>query len=407
MDAGKIFSRTDEDGSCPLVLVPTERWPCSLYIRVPEDAQVVMQKWGADIDPLAPGFHWKMPWYRIAYLVTKQANTYNVPVLGCPTIDNVKVKVNLSLLFHINSARDFVYKLGAMRFDELLQAAAEEAVRCLVREQTMDKIYELRGARADEMLDDINDKFKEFGVHFSNATITEVELPGKLCKSLEKATTYDSRILHEVESHQFNMIEADNTAQRERRETEITNEMAFRELVAEKERALVDQEQKTLEASRKKDVDLLKAKEASEVMKIRAEGDRENSATRAEREVIEKKQKAESDASKKKHAADRESTVLRIQSDAQLRLTTDTSQTKLAEAEAEAQAVLMLEAKRSHDLELKRIQVLQEMGHGGRIYVSGQDAEKMIGSILESAIQPTPQKASQILLVAFPCWCED
>lgn len=66
------------------------------------------------------------------------------------------VNVDLSLTFKIGpdteAARKFVYRLGAHRFDELLSAEAEEAIRGLVYSVTHDKVNDLREEFAVGML---------------------------------------------------------------------------------------------------------------------------------------------------------------------------------------------------------------------------------------------------------------
>ena len=66
------------------------------------------------------------------------------------------VNVDLSLAFRIGpdaeAARKFVYRLGAHRFDELLSAETEEAIRGLVYSVTHDKVNDLREEFAVGML---------------------------------------------------------------------------------------------------------------------------------------------------------------------------------------------------------------------------------------------------------------
>lgn len=54
------------------------------------------------------------------------------------------VQVDLTLVFTIVQAGKFVYSIGAIKFNDLLRAAAEESIRGLVRGVSHDKVYELR-----------------------------------------------------------------------------------------------------------------------------------------------------------------------------------------------------------------------------------------------------------------------
>ena len=86
---------------------------------------------------LPPGVLWFWPgWCRVSHIVTRATVTYNAPTRNCPTADNVMVNVDLSLTFRIgpdaDAAANFIYKLGAHRFDELIGAETEVAIRGLV-----------------------------------------------------------------------------------------------------------------------------------------------------------------------------------------------------------------------------------------------------------------------------------
>eukprot|EP00978_Attheya_sp_CCMP212_P044827 scaffold324068_cov30-Attheya_sp.AAC.1 len=98
---------------------------------------------------LPPSVIWFWPaWKRISHIITRATFTYNAPAQNCPTADNVMVNVDLSLTFRIGPdvdvAQAFVYLLGAHRFDELLSAEAEEAIRGLVYSVTHNKVNDLR-----------------------------------------------------------------------------------------------------------------------------------------------------------------------------------------------------------------------------------------------------------------------
>lgn len=66
-----------------------------------------------------------------------QSITYTAPVRECPTFDNVLIDMYLKLMFQIKSTpqdvKNFVYLLGASRFDEFLYASVQEAVRTMVK----------------------------------------------------------------------------------------------------------------------------------------------------------------------------------------------------------------------------------------------------------------------------------
>lgn len=132
-EALSLFSSKNEDGDIPLVLIPEQRTCLSWFVSIPTGCYCLMQRYGKDIKEASPGLNFMPPFYRISHVVTRQACTYNVPVQKCPTADNVMVHVDLVVIFNISDPRQFIYRMGAAQFDQLLSAACEEGVRMLVR----------------------------------------------------------------------------------------------------------------------------------------------------------------------------------------------------------------------------------------------------------------------------------
>jgi len=206
-DANQVFGRKERDGSTPIVITPRRAskanmfalvlgglmaftglflsqipyvkeyladpiiwswfgavtyWPIMVVLlliglyplfamKIPSGVFALMTRSGRYVGVYEAGRHMLPPWYKIAYMVTRQSTAYNAPVKNCPTADNVMVKVDLLLVFHVEDPEAFVYKLGAEKFGDLLSSSAEEAIRGLVRSTTHDKAYELRGQGAGEM----------------------------------------------------------------------------------------------------------------------------------------------------------------------------------------------------------------------------------------------------------------
>jgi regulator of protease activity HflC (stomatin/prohibitin superfamily) len=73
---------------------------------------------------------------RVAAMITRNSIRYDAPIKNCPTKDNVRISVDISLTFHVgpqeDECRNFVYRLGPTRLDELLAAESEEALRNFV-----------------------------------------------------------------------------------------------------------------------------------------------------------------------------------------------------------------------------------------------------------------------------------
>ena len=136
--------------------VPRGRSGARAYLTVPTGCACIVQRDGKNLGEWEPGRH-RADWhYRIAYVVTKQAVTYNYSVSGCATRDNVMARVDLTFVFYVERPVTFVYKLGATHFNEMLKSVSEEATRALIRSIDHTSIYELRSSAADQLLSVLN-----------------------------------------------------------------------------------------------------------------------------------------------------------------------------------------------------------------------------------------------------------
>lgn len=85
-------------------------------------------------------------------MITRNTILYEVPIVDCPTKDNVYVTIDLAITFHIgqNDTREqdchnFMYFLGPNRLEELLEAETEEATRSFINKQNVNRVRDLKG----------------------------------------------------------------------------------------------------------------------------------------------------------------------------------------------------------------------------------------------------------------------
>lgn len=65
--------------------------------------------------------------------------------------------------------------MGASKLDELLVAESEEAIRNFVHSVKLSQVLDMKSEIAGTMLEDLNEKFNQFGVHFESASVIEIE----------------------------------------------------------------------------------------------------------------------------------------------------------------------------------------------------------------------------------------
>lgn len=85
-------------------------------------------------------------------------------MIQCPSRDNVKVSIDLALVFRIFDPHLFVVRLGPEKLDDMLKAYLEEVVRGLARAHLAEQMYNLSGHLTTEIVTGLNDNLREFGV---------------------------------------------------------------------------------------------------------------------------------------------------------------------------------------------------------------------------------------------------
>ena len=75
-----------------------------------------------------------------------------------------------------SEVKNFVYKLGAGRFDELLYAEIDENIRTFVNGIWLSQVFDLKGEMAQKMIQELNLKFAQFGVIFENCNVKNVHV---------------------------------------------------------------------------------------------------------------------------------------------------------------------------------------------------------------------------------------
>lgn len=58
-----------------------------------------------------------------------------------------------------NEVKNFVYRLGAGRFDELLNAEIDENIRTFINGIWLSQVFDLKGDMARNMTSELNNKF--------------------------------------------------------------------------------------------------------------------------------------------------------------------------------------------------------------------------------------------------------
>mmetsp|Transcript_51279 Transcript_51279/g.166271 ORF Transcript_51279/g.166271 Transcript_51279/m.166271 type:complete len:423 (-) Transcript_51279:77-1345(-) len=390
-DAMTIFGSKNESGQIPLVLIPAHRSSLSTsgwWMSIPTGCYCLLQRFGRDVGEATPGFAMMPPWYRIAYMVTVQSCTYNAPCDDCPTSDNVRVNIDCVLVFRIRDADNFVYKLGAVHFDQLLTGAVEEAIRLMVRKETHRTVRNLRGARAEELLSNLNKKFDAVGVVFSNCTIRGVTLPESLENSLERATEVNKAMERTRREHEYQTGEVERKSSMTIEELERRNEQTMEMEKGKKKRAELNHEQRLVKEQEHTQTATIETETDIQVKRMETTAQLQRIRNDMERLRVETISRAEAEAEARRVQADIMYESSQMNAEAERRGLMGEAEAMKLDAEAEAKATQHLMHKRKHDLNMREKEVLMLLAQKLNYNLVGESGDRLVGAIMTGHLEP-------------------
>jgi len=388
-DAVSKFSEKNERGEIPLVLIPSHRSPFTgtgWWLTIPTGCYCLMQRFGKDVGLAPPGGSMKPPFYRIAYIVTQQSCTYNAPVLECPTSDNVRVSVDMVITFMIRDPSKFVYKLGAVHFDQLLTGAVDEGIRLLVRAQSHQTVRTLRGNRADSMLASLNEKFGESGVVFSNCTVTAVVLPEALEQSLESTTAMRKAMEKTTREHEFEMGEIQRKSQLELEGLKRNHEQSIVKENGNKKMAELNREKGLVKAAELLSTARIEAEQQAQVLKMETTAKRERTKVEMERARVEQISKAEADAEARRVQADISYEKAQMTAEVEKQRFVGEAEAIKLDSQAEAKASQYLTHKRKHELEMREKDVIMKLAQKANYNLVGQPGDRLVDGMMQGTL---------------------
>lgn len=381
-EAPSLFGVIGNDGSLPIVLCPRRKFG-KYWITIPEGVYTIITSKGKVMDQLHPGTYLAPPYWRVQYVVPKQACTYNYDVVQSPTADNVMVKVDVTIVFKITDAETFCYNLGAQKFNDMLKSVCEEAVRNMVRLIDHLDIYELRNSGpADELLTILNTKFKIFGVDFVNSTITNVSLPKDVSSSLQNISTLEQKMNEIRKDNAFEIKKIQDECEVKLQNQQLDSERKLEDIKAVMEVARIEFERKKLRLMEEKEIKLINAKKEFTVKMKNIEAEllyeKTMQETKTEREIKEIIVKCN------KRIAENEALVNKklIMSNTELEKEEKNAEKEKMLAESEKNATNNLKTIRKYELEQKRYINLANMAKKSKMFINGKFGDELINDIV-------------------------
>jgi regulator of protease activity HflC (stomatin/prohibitin superfamily) len=227
-EASEVFGRKDEAGRTPIVVVPKRQnrirsglvflgiiailfgfvgvtqngllgvsailfgfWFIfmglvrALYIQVPEGVTALLSRGGKHIGTVGPGLHFVAPWVVVSHVVTRREIPYDAPVKEAPTKDNVRAAVDTSITFMVTDAYRFVYGISPQGFDQVFQAACQDAIRSMVRAVTSDQVNDLARQETAGLRESLSTDVEQYGITITKINITDARPPAEFLQSQE------------------------------------------------------------------------------------------------------------------------------------------------------------------------------------------------------------------------------
>ncbi len=201
----------------------------SFIVRVPEGAQALALRRGRFDRIIPAGSHILPPWIAITHVVTKREIPFVASASQVPTVDGVRIDMDVLVTFVIEAAERFTFAISTPDFDLVLAAATQDALRQFARGVKSQDVLDSAGAASESLRESIGSEMTDYGIEIHKVVVVAVRPPLDYMASLE------ARRLAEV---QLAELEQAHVLER-RRQTDRIDLMRHR---AEEQRKLVELE---------------------------------------------------------------------------------------------------------------------------------------------------------------------
>lgn len=358
----------------PVVLTPTTSMAkccgcCPLcYVSIPSGFSAIVTKFGAVVkgdveedDTWSPGCHCFWPLYSVDKLVSTQLITFDTPVKDCKTANFITVNLDVMLQFEITNAKEFVFCIGAEKFDDYLRATQDEVLRTMCNETQLADVFDLCGRDMANIVKDLNVKFSQYGVKVHNFTVKDVKIPPEMANDAEEKTLFDAKTEKNRTQQQADRqrVQFDEAKSKMKEECENLRSQAEQVAKVEENKAMKETAEVVSRTSR--DIQELEGKRDIEARKMLAAAELEVSKQKAQILSLEREMKSKMQAECARIRAEATSYAAQQMTDSNIEVAQKLARGKEALGEAEGSASDALAVKRAYDEEQMRLNILQQV----------------------------------------------
>lgn len=397
LEAADYINRVDVDQRnqmkrIPMILVPS-RWGCSFWVCVPQGFRAMVASHGKFIEIWDPGCHYAPPWYTVTHLVALQHFVYDTPVKECPTLDNVMVTIDVTLVLHVTkedeTMKKFAFNLGPEGLDGMLQQIQQDSVRAMVRKRKYNEIYDLMNADHDEAListmKDINLSFRDYGVEITAMAVTNVHLPDNIAADMAQTTIYHNQDEYYKLNQEHKLLVIENE-EKEKKHKQAMKEK-LEQFEAEQKRGLASEHAKLdiIRATTKKVLSEIKEQESADVKKIDSIAQLKVAGIDAKKDVELATILAQGKAEAEQIKVEKRAFITTTLAQADECVAEKKAESLTIEAEAEFVAATQLKAKRMFDEKMLQLSVIQKLASNKDVSISGNSSDNMVAQLLSSS----------------------
>jgi len=356
----------------PLVFAPDKRGYHRHRNVLPTGVDCIMAHNGRLLGVVKPGVYWRSHRWTVSYVVNRQHIPYHFAVHSCPTLDNVRVSVQVDFLFHVADSVRFVYGIAPENMEELLRATQAETVRSLVRTMRINQVRDMHGVNAEDMLVTLNDKLSPYGIHIDSVTIANVDLPEDVAESLQRTTAFEAQQKLLQKQHVFQLKVRDDEQKLKTLSQARNNERTRCQEEAKKTQEATKREIAEIENGRNQRIAAIKANESSEINQLRVESTLECSKIDREREKLVAGIKEEAAARTHEIELQSMTDINAIRVEAETKVAEFRAKALAIRAEAEKYAAAKMAAKREHEEKMARLKALIALANNPNAFITGK-----------------------------------
>ena len=197
----------------------------AFLVPVPEGSKAILLRRGRIDRTIGPGNHVIPPWIAVSHLVTTREIPFDVPVTEVPTQEGLRVSIDVLLTFGIVRPEQFVYAISAPDFDQVCQAAGQDALRMLIRATSAEHVLDLAGSESAQLAEATGAALAAYGVEVVRVVILRIRPPDEFMRSMESRRIAVVQREEEVEQHALEQRRQGDREALERQRVEARREL--------------------------------------------------------------------------------------------------------------------------------------------------------------------------------------